>query len=115
MPLLSRIFTSQASNMKKEEIIIQTSDVKVRIIELQPGESGPFHFHTEITDNMFGISGEITVSMKNPLETVTLKPGVHCTIAPGRVHCVTNSQKKEASKYLLVQGVGTYDFINEKA
>ena len=101
--------------MKKEEIIIQTDDVKVRIIELQSGESGPFHFHTEVTDNMFGISGEIIVSMKNPIEDITLKPGVHCTIEPGRVHCVTNNLKKETSIYLLIQGVGTYDFIMEKA
>ena len=54
--------------MKKEEIIIQTKDVMVRVIELHLGESGPFHFHTEITDNMFGVSGEIVVSMKNPTE-----------------------------------------------
>lgn len=100
--------------MKKEEIILQTEDVKVRVIELQAGESGPFHFHTEITDNMFGVSGEITVSMKNPTERIILKPGVHCKIEPSRVHKVTNNLERETSKYLLVQGVGTYDFIKEK-
>ena len=101
--------------MKKEEIIIQTEDVKIRVIELQSGESGPFHFHTEITDNMFGISGEIIVSMKKPIEKIILKPGVHCKIEPGRVHRVSNNLKSETSKYLLVQGVGTYDFIKENA
>ena len=101
--------------MKKEEIIIQTEDVKVRIIELQVGESGPFHFHTEITDNMFGISGEIIVSMKNPTGKIILKPGVHCKIEPGRAHCVSNNHNSETSKYLLVQGVGVYDFIKENA
>ncbi len=101
--------------MKKEEIIIQTEDVKVRIIELLVGESGPFHFHTEITDNMFGISGEIIVSMKNPTGKIILKPGVHCKIEPGRVHCVSNNHNSETSKYLLVQGVGVYDFIKENA
>ena len=101
--------------MKKEEIIIQTDDVKVRIIELHEEESGPFHFHTEITDNMFGISGEIIVSLKNPKEKIILKPGVHCEIQPGRMHCVSNNLKNETSKYLLVQGVGIYDFIKENA
>ena len=101
--------------MKTEEIIIQTNDVKVRIIELKSGESGPFHFHTEITDNMLGISGEITVNMKKPSEKIILKPGVHCSIEPGRVHCVRNNLNNETSKYLLVQGVGTYDFIKENA
>ena len=99
--------------MNKEEVILQTKDVKVRIIELQKGESGPFHFHTVIADNMFGISGEITVSMKNPLETTVLKPGVHCKIEPGRMHRVSNNLDNQPSKYLLVQGVGVYDFIKE--
>ena len=99
--------------MKKEEIIIQTDDVKVRIIELQAGESGPFHSHSEITDNMFGISGEIIVSLKNPSEKILLKPGVRCTIAPARVHCVSNNLANQPSEYLLVQGIGTYDFIRE--
>ena len=99
--------------MKREEIIIQTENVKVRVIELQPAENAPFHFHTEITDNMFGISGEIIVNMKNPIEKVSLKPGVHCKIEPGRVHQVINNLKNKSSKYLLVQGVGTYDFIKE--
>ena len=99
--------------MTKENIIIQTDNVKVRIIELQAGESGPFHHHTEITDNMFGISGEIIVSITSPTERIILKPGVHCKIEPGRVHSVTNNLKSTVSKYLLVQGVGTYDFIQE--
>ncbi|SEA75824.1 hypothetical protein SAMN05660420_03101 [Desulfuromusa kysingii] len=99
--------------MKKEEIIIQTEDVKVRVIELHPKEEGPFHFHTEIIDNMFGISGEITVSMRKPIEKVILKPGVHCKIEQGRSHKVMNNLNNESSKYLLVQGVGQYDFITE--
>lgn len=101
--------------MKKEEIIIQTEDVKIRILELQPYEIGPFHFHTEITDYMFGISGEIIVSMKNPTQKIFLKPGFQCKIDPERVHRVSNNLKSETSKYLLVQGVGTYDFIKENA
>jgi len=99
--------------MSIEEIIIHTENVKVRIIELQAGEQGPFHFHTEITDNMFGVAGEITVSLKDPAETVILTPGVRCAIKPGRVHRVSNNRKSEVSRYLLVQGVGTYDFIRE--
>ena len=99
--------------MKKEEVIIQTEDVKVRVVELQPGESGPFHFHTQITDTMFGVSGEITVHLKSPAEQVKLKQGVRCRIEPGRVHKVSNDLNNATAKYLLIQGVGAYDFIEE--
>ncbi len=100
--------------MKKEQIILQTENVKVRIMELWPGEETPLHHHTEITDNMFGLTGEILVMMKNPDERVVLTPGVHCTVATGRRHQVANHRKSENSTYLLVQGVGTYDFIKEQ-
>ena len=101
--------------LKKEEIIVQTANVKVRVLELQPGEVGPLHHHTEITDNMFGISGEIVVITKNPDEKKVLTPGVHCKIKPGRIHQVINNLGNEKSKYLLVQGVGKYDFIKKHA
>ncbi len=97
--------------MKKEEIIIQTANVKVRVIELLPGEVAPLHHHTEITDTMFGLSGEIVVRMKNPEGQVLLTPGARCTVDAGRVHQVGNNLEAETSAYLLVQGVGQYDFI----
>ena len=97
--------------MKKEQIIIQTENVKVRIMELEPGEVTPWHHHTEITDTMFGLTGEILVMMKNPEERQVLTPGCRCTVATGRIHQVTNNLRSENSSYLLVQGVGTYDFI----
>ncbi|MDH3392088.1 MAG: cupin domain-containing protein [Desulfobulbaceae bacterium] len=101
--------------MKKQEIILQTEDVNVRVIELRSGEICPLHHHTEVTDDLFGVSGEIIVIAKNPDEKTVLTPGVHCKIAPGRVHQVINNLKNEESKYLLIQGIGKYDFITKDA
>ncbi len=97
--------------MKREEIIIQTDEVKIRLIELQPEEITPWHFHTEVTDYFFGLSGEIEVKLKDPDESVILTPGVRCQVEKARVHQVVNISAKEASRYLLVQGTGRYDFI----
>lgn len=97
--------------MKKEEIIIQTDEVKVRLMELQPEDVTPWHFHTEVTDHFFGVSGKIEVRMKNPDESVILDAGVRCQVEKGRVHQVVNLSKKESSRYLLIQGVGRYDFV----
>ena len=97
--------------MKSEEIIIQTETVKVRVIELHPGEVAPLHHHTEIVDTMVGISGEILVSSKNPDHEILLTPGLRCAVETGRRHQVSNALKDQPSKYLLIQGVGKYDFI----
>lgn len=100
--------------MNKEETIIQTEDVKVRVMNLPPGKSTAFHHHTEITDTMFGISGKVVVEMKNLDDEIILGPGDRCTVKPGRIHRVRNILSNETSRYLLIQGVGKYDFLTEK-
>ncbi len=93
----------------KEEVIIKTKDVSVRIIELAPHEAARWHYHSEVTDNMFCLIGKISVCLKDPNEEVFLSPGQRCEVAQGRVHQVTNVGGNSA-KYLLAQGVGNYDF-----
>jgi len=93
----------------KEETIIRTEDVRVRVIELGPEEAGAWHYHTETIDNLFCLSGTISVRLKDPSEERLLFPAERCRVAPGRVHQVLNTSRELAS-YLLVQGVGKYDF-----
>ncbi len=92
-----------------EEVILKTENVTVRVLSLAPGESTPWHFHNEVTDNMFCLSGDILVLLRNPDEEVRLQIGQRCEVYPLRMHQVANMGAKEA-KYLLVQGVGQYDF-----
>ena len=96
--------------MRQEEIILETENAKVRVIEIQKNTSSPWHHHTELTDNCFCLIGEIKVHTKNPDFTVTLKAGERHTIEPGIVHNIENATIEKA-KYLLVQGTGKYDFV----
>jgi quercetin dioxygenase-like cupin family protein len=92
-----------------EQVIIKTKDVSVRIIELRSHEVADWHYHTEITDNMFCLTGNITVRLKEPDEELVLSPGRRCEVMKGRVHQVANAGA-DIARYLLVQGVGNYDF-----
>jgi quercetin dioxygenase-like cupin family protein len=92
-----------------EEVILKTKDVSVRMIGLEPSDTGQWHFHTEVTDNMFCLTGTLSVFLKGPEEEVSLFPGQRCEVVKGRVHRVMN-RSPEGVKYLLVQGVGSYDF-----
>ena len=94
---------------RNEEVIIKTENVTVRVLSLATGESTPWHFHKEVTDNMFCLSGELSVRLKNPDGEVRLQLGQRSEVHPLRVHQVANMGSKEAN-YLLVQGVGQYDF-----
>ena len=98
---------------RKEESLIQTENVRVRIMELQPKGATPLHHHTEITDNIFGLTGKMSIQLNGPDETINLLPGTRCEIPPGRRHMVVNLSPEQVSTYLLVQGVGNYDFLTE--
>jgi len=90
--------------------ILRTENVLVRLMPLEKGASTDWHYHTEVTDFFVGMKGAVTVEAKNPDETQTLHPGQHSEVKPYRIHRVVNDHDG-TSEYLLVQGVGTYDFI----
>ncbi|WP_419786005.1 cupin domain-containing protein [Pseudodesulfovibrio sp.] len=106
--------------MKAEETgpktILRTDDVQVRIMPLGPGAATPEHRHTEVTDTMVCLTGRIRVTRlprtdrTGDRENVELAPGQRVQIEPGTVHAVANATD-EPAEYLLIQGVGKYDFL----
>jgi len=99
-----------ASRFDAVDWIVKTDTVGVRVNTLGPGQSTPWHFHTAITDNAFGLDEGIEVGLREPDEVVALPPGARQEIPPRRVHRLRNRSDRPA-RYLLVQGVGTYDFV----
>ena len=95
--------------MKESEVLAKTDQVRVRIMSLAPHEAADWHYHTEVTDNIFCLTGTIVVRQKEPDEETLLNPAQRCQIKPGRLHQLENVTDTEAT-YLLVQGVGKYDF-----
>ncbi len=93
----------------RNEVILETEEVRVRIMLLAAGEATAWHFHTEVTDRMLCLQGSIRVEYQSPEESITLACGERCEVAVKRRHRVVN-QSSQAAKYLLVQGVGRYDF-----
>jgi quercetin dioxygenase-like cupin family protein len=90
--------------------IIETDRVRVRIMSLAEAEELPFHYHSEVTDNFFCLAGEVVVTARQPEQVWQLGPGAHCEVAAPRPHSVRNASPDAPASYLLVQGVGRYDF-----
>jgi len=93
-----------------EDVLIQTENVRVRVMELLPGEATRWHFHQEITDHMVCLSGQIEVRLRQQDAVHVLQPGQRCVVEIRCVHQVANASTEEAASYLLIQGVGRYDF-----
>jgi quercetin dioxygenase-like cupin family protein len=96
--------------MKREETLIQTDNVRVRVMELLPGDATPWHFHREVTDHLVGLTGLILVRLKQSEAVFELLPGQRFTVEVGQVHQVANGSPSSPASYMLLQGVGRYDF-----
>jgi len=96
--------------MPREEILLETAEVRVRVMELDPGAATPWHFHHQVTDQMVALKGKLRVDLRAPAESRVLPPGERCRVETGRVHRVVNADPHAPASYLLIQGVGRYDF-----
>jgi len=100
------------------EVIAETPALRVVLMTLAPNEATPWHHHTEIADTTFALTGQVRVELQGPpgplgedkIELRELAPGVPCRVEAGRVHRVVNAGEERCS-YLLVQGLGRYDFL----
>jgi quercetin dioxygenase-like cupin family protein len=78
-------------------------------MELDHGVATDWHFHTQVADFFVGLTGVVEVQKRDPEKKMQLLPGQYLQLDPKQVHRVTNIGEGKA-EYLLVQGIGTYDF-----
>jgi quercetin dioxygenase-like cupin family protein len=97
-------------SVKSVENVVLGADVQARIFTLAPGEVIPWHLHSETTDYYFVLSGRLTVETRSPDDRRTLAVGERYKIVPASAHTLSNREKTDC-QFLLVQGVGKYDWI----
>ncbi|WP_325500413.1 cupin domain-containing protein [Ramlibacter sp.] len=101
--------------VSSRKIVAEGTDVQVKEFVLQPGESVPWHHHTAVFDVFYCLEGRLTV------ERTDVKSGAHqpdlvlavgdsAKVEPGTAHHPVN-QQQERCRFLLVQGIGRYDFL----
>ncbi len=90
--------------------IIKTENVLVRIMVLSKDGSTEWHYHTQVSDHFVCLNGVIKVETRDPEGQVVLHPGQRAEVKPTHIHRVLNSYHN-ISEYMLIQGVGAYDFI----
>jgi quercetin dioxygenase-like cupin family protein len=84
-----------------------------RIAEMQisPTQTIPWHFHNQVQDTFYVVSGKIRVFTRDPEEEVCLSPGETYSVSPGRPHHVTNAGQSSAV-FLVLQGLGEFDSVS---
>ena len=107
---MSQTHQETAVTGTKIRIILQTAGVRVVEYVLPPGDMHAWHHHSEVTDHFYCLEGEITIDVRDPRQTERLHMGQTLSIAPGVMHRAGNPAEC-VSRYLLVQGVGRYDYV----
>jgi len=104
---------AQLDQAKKISVIAKGADVLVREYVLGPGEFTAWHHHTQVTDHYYGLEGVVRIETRAPAGRHELNPGESATVIPPTAHHVSNSSGRPC-RFLLIQGVGQYDFIKEE-
>lgn len=103
----------QPYKVRRIHIVAKGVDVLVREYTLNPGESIPWHHHTGVADFYYGLESKVLVETRNPTARHEVGVGQTAAVTPPTAHHVSNPGTTPC-RFLLVQGVGQYDFIREE-
>lgn len=96
------------------EIVTLINSNGVRVVEfaLSPNSSGAWHHHSEMLEHCYCLTGHITIEIADA-ETVDLSPGNRYEL-PARVKHRLRNDENQIARFLVIQGVGAYDFIQSE-
>ena len=92
------------------EIVAEGADLRVSVLTLAAGQCVPWHYHSDITDNFVCLEGLMVVEARAPRHEYVLEPGQRCAVPAKTAHYV-HGKEMGPCKFLIVQGVGVYDFL----
>ena len=100
----------QPYKVRDIHVVARGADVLVRAYTLDPGEAIPWHRHSEVSDYYYGLEGTVVIETRNPPARHQVGVGQSVTVTPPTVHHISNPGAQRC-RFLLVQGVGKYDFV----
>lgn len=102
----------QPYKVRSIHVVARGADVLVREYMLDPGETIPWHRHSRVSDYYYGLEGTVVIETRAPAARHEVGPGGSAAVTPPTVHQVSNPTRAPC-RFLLVQGVGAYDFVPE--
>ncbi len=83
---------------------------RINELQISPTQQVPWHYHTQVRDTFYVLQGRIRIQMRDPEVEIYLSPGETTVADIRRPHRVTNAGATSAI-FLVLQGMGEYDFI----
>ncbi len=95
-------------NISGFETVMEGTDMRVVLLTLGVGECVPWHYHSDITDRFFCLSGPMVVETRAPRAVNEVQTGESFTVPPKTAHYV-HGKENGPCRFLVLQGVGIYD------
>lgn len=83
---------------------------RISELKLSARQKVPWHYHSNVADTFYVLEGSLRIFLQKPTQEVRLQPGETFTADARRPHLVTNAGKKSVT-FLVLQGIGEYDFV----
>jgi mannose-6-phosphate isomerase-like protein (cupin superfamily) len=83
---------------------------RINELQISPQQKVPWHYHNNVRDTFYVLAGSIRIFLREPKEEVRLGSGESYVVMPRRPHLVVNGGETSAT-FLVLQGVGEYDFV----
>ena len=96
--------------IEKRELVAEAPGLRVQILTLAAGQCVPWHLHSNIADTFVCLDGPMVVLTRDPAGETILRPGETYAV-PARVPHYVGGAKDGPCRFLIVQGVGKYDFV----
>ncbi len=104
---------TQPYKVRNIHVVAKGADVLVREYTLDPGEAIPWHHHSHVADYYYGLEGTVLVETRAPAARHEVGAGQSTKVTPPSAHHVSNPGRVPC-RFLLVQGVGQYDFVKDE-
>ncbi len=102
------VYKAKWYTIEDRQLIAETPDLRVQILTLANDQEIPWHHHTAVTDTFACLEGPMVV--KTRTEDHELQPGGSCAVPPNTAHQVSGKNGGRC-RFVLVQGVGKYDYV----
>lgn len=101
---------SRFYEVERRQLHVERPGFRINELQISPSQQVPWHYHSHVRDTFYVLEGTLRLFLQDPKEEVRLGPGDSFAVPPRRPHLVTNPGPGSAT-FLVLQGVGEYDFV----
>jgi quercetin dioxygenase-like cupin family protein len=102
--------TRKLYEVERREYYAVRPGFRIAEMQISPTQTVPWHYHNQVQDTFYVVSGSIRIFTREPEEEALLRAGQTYAVRPGRPHLVTNAGDASAV-FLVLQGTGEFDFV----